>query len=76
MILSLSIDLNFLNLSFFNKFGNKIYLIKRLSGDKIFVMSTLSRKKKIIFLVLGMVFAGGFLIYSAITILERTHESR
>jgi len=51
-------------------------LIKRLSGDKIFVMSTLSRKKKIIFLVLGMVFAGGFLIYSAITILERTHESR
>jgi cytochrome c-type biogenesis protein CcmH/NrfG len=76
MILPLAIDLNILNLSFLKKFGNKFYLIKRLPGDKIFIMSTLSREKKIVFLVLGIVFAVGFLIYSAITILERTHEGR
>lgn len=39
-------------------------------------MSTLSREKKIVFLVLGVVVVVGFLIYSAITIFKRTYESR
>jgi len=51
-------------------------LIKPLTGDKIFIMSTLSRGKKIVFLVLGVVVMVGFLIYSAITIFKRTYESR
>ena len=51
-------------------------MIKPLTGDKIFIMSTLSRGKKIVFLVLGVVVMVGFLIYSAITIFKRTYESR
>lgn len=51
-------------------------MIKSLAGDKIFIMSTLSREKKIVFLVLGVVVVVGFLIYSAITIFKRTYESR
>jgi cytochrome c-type biogenesis protein CcmH/NrfG len=39
-------------------------------------MSVLSRERKNVFLVLGIVFAVGFLIYSTITIFKRTHENR
>jgi cytochrome c-type biogenesis protein CcmH/NrfG len=39
-------------------------------------VSTLSRKKKIVFIVIGVAVAVGFLTYSAITIFKRTRESK
>jgi cytochrome c-type biogenesis protein CcmH/NrfG len=56
--------------------GGVLYLIKCLSGDRIFIMSALSGEKRIVFWVLGIILAVGFLIRATLIVFRRTHENR